>query len=218
MRFIFRTAALFAATVSLCSAAQAEPLISAFIGTPTPTSKLAYFVLDFNDPGPNPETYAFGWHYEGTKTGDDYVQALAAELTGADGFVATLGSGYYQGFGYNGRYHFNHFDPVFGQGSNTGEPNAFWNLWLGFDGATWVNSNFGVSSITLATAPPDPLVPDNQLQTASWIGFRWNPDNAGAPRTPQQVVAVVPEAGTFALLGTGLAIGTVLVRRRQGRR
>ncbi|RYG86720.1 MAG: hypothetical protein EON58_21420, partial [Alphaproteobacteria bacterium] len=81
MRFVAKTlTALVAVSFSLVGVAQAQPLISAFIGTPSATSKTAYFVLDFNDTGANPEIYAFGWYYEGNKTAADFPIALASAL------------------------------------------------------------------------------------------------------------------------------------------
>ncbi|MBC7808426.1 MAG: PEP-CTERM sorting domain-containing protein [Akkermansiaceae bacterium] len=207
MRYVAKTVALLAATISLCSAAQAEPLISAFIGTQTTTSKLAYFVLDFNDPGPNPETYAFGWYYEGAKTGSDFVSELAGSLTGANGFVQTGASGgFITRMGYSGRVLDGNVNPV-----------GYWNLWLGFDGTNWTNSELGSSSITLGDTPT--FSSDGRLNSASWTGWRWvndfNTDAPVAPRTPQQIVVAVPEPGVVTLFGAGLGVGFVLVRRRK---
>lgn len=211
MRFVAKFAALFAATLSLCSMAQAEPLISAFIGTQTATSKTAFFVLDFNDPGPNPETYAFGWHYEGTKTGADFAGALAASLTGANGFVeGRYSSGFVHTFGYNGR-----------QKSSLTEEFGYFSYWLGFDGSDWTGAQFGDQTTTLSDTPVftfNTFTQRDELSGAKWHGWRWvndyRTDIATAPRTPQQVAAVVPEAGTPELFAAGLAGMTLLVRRR----
>lgn len=212
MRFAAKTAALLAAIISLCAVAQAEPLISAFIGTQTPTSNTAYFVLDFNDPDPNPETYAFGWHYEGTKSAEEFPIALAETLTGVNGFQQEFTQfpfgKFFTKLGYDGRAIDSNVSP------------GFWNLWLGFNGTDWTGAQFGVSDITLSDTPQftfNPFTNANELSSASWIGFRFDPGTAGAPRTPQQIV-VVPEAGTLGLLSVGfVGMGVVVRRRRLGK-
>ena len=212
MSCLFRFAAplLCAATFTISCAANAAPLITAFIGTPSPTTNTAYFVLDFNDTGANPEVYNFGWHYDGNKTASDFIVALGTSLTGANGFQQTGGEvGFVTRMGYNGRALFNDFG-----GNNSGDPNGYWNLWLGFDGATWTNSQFGASSITLSGTPT--FDASNKLTTASWTGWRWlrdfTTDTPAAPRTAQ--VAVVPEAGTFALLGVGCWVLSAARRKK----
>ncbi|MBC8136213.1 MAG: hypothetical protein H8F28_10030 [Fibrella sp.] len=211
MRFVAKHVALFAATLSLCSVAHAEPLISAFIGTQTQTSKTAYFVLDFNDPDPGPETYAFGWYYEGAKKAEEFPIALAESLTGANGFQQeftqfSFGK-FFTRFGYNGR----------AIDSNI-SMEGFWNLWLGFNGTDWTNSQFGVSDINLSDTPEfsiNPFSGTSELSSASWIGFRWNPGDAVAPRTPQQVAVAVPETGTLVLFAAGFSALGVVVRHRR---
>lgn len=212
MRF-HKVAALVAASLSLCSVASAAPLITAFIGTPSPTSRQAFFVLDFNDSGANPETYAFGYNYEGSKTAQDFVLALADSVTGVPGFVQTgATNNFVTRFGYNGREKFNDF-----AGNNSGDPNGYWNLWLGFDGATWTNAQFGIADIALSDTPQfstNPFSGTSELSSAKWTGFRWTVGTAAAPRTPQIAVAV-PESGTLLLAIIGAAgTGTLIVRRR----
>ncbi len=215
MRFIlFNRAALVAASLSLVSLAHADPLISAFIGTPTATSKTAYFVMDFNDPGPKPEAYTFKWNYEGAKTAQDFPVALASALTGAKGFQQTgAAANFITSMGFNGRTLFNDF-----AGNNSGDPNGYWNLWLGFDGANWTNSQFGIATINLSNTPSytfNSFTQQNELSSASWIGFRWASGTAAAPRVPQAVTAV-PETGTLVLAfgGACLLLGGIVARRR----
>ncbi|MBC8139932.1 MAG: hypothetical protein H7Y38_00670 [Armatimonadetes bacterium] len=210
MRF-FKIVAVVAASLSLCSVAFADPLITAFIGTPSPTTKQAFFVLDFNDSGANPEVYNFGWNYEPAKTSADFPVALASALTGANGFTEThsddpLFGRFFTSFGFNGR-----------SLSSITTPAGYWESWLGFDGATWTSAGVGASFVTLSDTPA--FDAGNNLVTASWTGWRWVPQfvpgvTTPAPRTAQ--IAVVPEAGTLTLAVLGLATaGTVVLRRRK---
>ncbi len=210
MRFL-KIVAVVAASLSLCSVTSAAPLITAFIGTPSPTTKQAFFVLDFNDPGANPETYAFGWNYEPTKKSADFPTALASALTGANGFTEThrdfsFGR-LFDAFGYKGR-----------SLSSITTPAGYWESWLGFNGSTWTSAGVGASDVTLSDTPA--FDSGNNLVTASWTGWRWVPQfvpgvATPAPRTPQ-IAATVPEAGTLALAVLGAAgIGTVIIRRRK---
>lgn len=210
MRFAAKSAALIAATISLCSVAHAAPLISAFIGTQTATSKTAYFVLDFNDPGPNPETYAFGWYYEPTKKAEEFPIALSQALTGTNGFQQEFT-----------QYSFGKFFDKFGYNNRAIDSNVstdgYWHLWLGFDGNNWTDAQFGVSDVTLsdtAEFTASSFTGKPELSSASWIGYRWDPGVSGTPRVPQQVVTVVPEAGTPELFAAGLAGMSLFVKRR----
>ena len=212
-------AALAALLLALCvaSVAQAQPIISAFIGTPTATSKIGYFVLDFDDAGLTPETYAFGWNYEGTKTGADLIVALQDALTGANGFQqAGAESNFVTKLGYNGRSKFNDFG-----GNNSGDPNGYWNFWLGLDGANWTSSEFGVADITLSDTliyKTNPFTGEESLAGASWLGGRWvkdfNTETAEAPRTPGIAVAA-PEPATLGYEVLGAGCWVLGVRRKK---
>lgn len=198
------------------AAAHADPLISAWIGTQTSTSKVGYFVMDFNDTGANPETYAFGWNYEGTKTDADFIQELAASLTGTNGFVQEgIENNFLTKLGYSGREKFNDFG-----GNNSGDPDGFWSLWQGFDGLTWTSSQFGATDVRLSDTPLytfNTFTGQNELSGSSWHGWRWEPEfapDAPAPRTPLTGV-VVPEAGTLVLGLMGIAGAGLMARRHK---
>lgn len=210
MRFSTTIATVCAATLCAGSLADAAPLITAFIGTPSAATKTAFFVLDFNDSGATPETYNFGWYYEGNKTGADFATALAGSLTGANGFtVSRYPSGFLQSFGYNGRVK-----------DSEVEKFGYFSYWLGFDGATWTESQFGDQGTTLSNTPvysTNPSSSTSELSGASWHGWRWvndyRTDSATAPRTAQ--VAVVPEGGTDGLLALGIAALATVGRRKK---
>lgn len=191
------------------SHAQLTPVISAYVGTQTATSKVGYFVLDFNDAGPTPETYAFGYYYEGTPTDGNLLVLLQNSLTGPNGFQqAGAASNFVTLLGYNGRLHPTAQD----------SPNGYWNFWLSGNGSDWTSSQFGVQGIvfsdTLAYKPDFSNNP--ALYAAPWHGARWVSnyltETAQAPRTPLAAAVAAPEPGTIALL---LPIGLMFVARRR---
>lgn len=218
LRAAFAALMAFALLVLPASVAQAQitPLISAYVGTQTATSRLGFLVLDFNDAGPNPERYAFGYYYEGNPSNATLLQLLQATLTGPNGFQQTgAANNRVSLLGYNNRVKFNDF-----AGNNSGEPNGYWNLWLGFDGVTWANSNFGTRDATFSDTPvfsTNPFSGTQELSGASWHGWRWvgdfNTETAQAPRTPLAASVAAPEPAT-ALLLLPIVAGAVVRRRR----
>jgi hypothetical protein len=223
MRLVFSRVAALLVFVSLFAAgARAqEPVVAAWIGTPTTTSKVGYFVLDFDDPGPNPEVYTFGYYYEGTPTGRDFILALEGALTGANGFRQTgAANNFLTRLGYNGRAKFNDF-----AGNNSGDPNGFWNLWLGFDGLSWTSAQFGAADVTLSDTPVfrrNPFSGTDELAGAKWHGWRWLPDfTTGTARAPRPAFTVgsanAPEPSVALLVGLG-GLLVVAARGRRGAR
>ncbi len=208
MRSLFRLMIALSAVFLAIRIGYSQPLITTTIGDRTSTSKVGYFVLDFDDSGAKPETYAFAWNYEGTKTGTDFLLALQSALTGPKGFqqdgVVFPGLGYaVQTIGYNGR----------NQSSDT-NPNGYWNLWLGIDGKNWTSSQFGSDSVILSDTP---VFTQNELSGSSWQGWRWvndfNTDIAQAPRTPF-LAAAAPEPGMIGYALLSLGCGVLTLRKK----
>ena len=214
--FAALTALVLAFSVPL-AAAYADPRITAYIGAHTATSHLGYFVLDFNAKIADQETYAFAWNYEGTKSDADFLVALQSALTGDKGFTQTGAElNFVTGIGFNGRSKFNDF-----AGHNSGEPNGYWNLWLGPDGTNWTSAQFGAADSTLNDTlvySLNPFTGTQELSGAPWHGWRWvgdfNTEDALAPRTPVSAAAA-PEPASLLLAilgGTGLF---ALTRRKK---
>lgn len=208
MRFVFKGA--WRATVTgllfllagAASPGRTEPLITQTVGT---GSNLSYFVLDFQDNTPNP-SYAFGYRYDGAKTGGDLVDAFVRDA----GLGATFGS-FFQpndfviGFAYDG-----HARPAPGQSP---PPDFFWSYWTGTNGTDWTTASVGLRQRTLTNG--------------SWDGWSWTTfdpatfDPVSAPRTPQaQAAQVIPEPGTAFLAGAAVLglLGTGSFRERLRRR
>ena len=208
------------ASFALSGAARAQaPLITSWIGTPSATSKIGYFVLDFNDVGPGPEVYTFGWHYEGSQTDSDFIVALQGALNGPGGFEQTGAPGsFISKLGYNNRTKFNDFG-----GNNSGEPNGFWNLWLGFDGQSWTSAQFGADLVTLSDTPVftfNPFTNANELSGAQWHGWRWVGDFLIETAQPPRPVfaSSAPEPAILPLMALALGTGYLALRRRAPRR
>lgn len=178
-----------------------------------------FFVLDFNDPAPNPETYTFQYNYTSTTSGADLIRGLEAALGGPsrpNGFVQTgAQNNFVTRLGYNGRE----------IASNTpGNTFGYWNLWLSFDGTSWTSAQFGARDVTLSDVPvysTNPFTGQQALSGAKYHGWRWVQDyrteSPQAPRTNAAIAAVVtaaPEPGALAL--ALCVVPTVaLVRRRK---
>ena len=187
--------ALFLA--AFCSSpAKTEPLITQFVGT---GSSLSYLVLDFQDNTAIP-SYAFGYRYDGTKTGGDMVDTLVRDA----GLGVQFGS-FFQpndfviSFAYAG-----HVQPQPGPS----DPNFFWSYWLGTNGLDWTPSPVGLR--------------DRVLSNGSWDGWSWSTfdpntfDPVSPPRTPQVSGTAVPEPGALPLMGSVLmGVGSVAVLRRR---
>lgn len=178
-------AALLVLTLS-CAPGRTEPLITQYVGT---GSSVSFLTLDFQDNTPNP-SYAFGYRYDGAKTGGDLVDAL---IQGA-GLNVGFGSffqpnDFVNSFAYDG-----HVQPQPG----TPAPDFFWSYWLGTTGNDWSAAPVGLR--------------DRALTNGSWDGWSWTTfdpvtfDPLSQPRTPQAPLpaSAVPEPGTLPLAGAAL--------------
>ena len=189
---LFPAAAVLLLTGATAAHAQTfTPLLTSTVGS---GSEESFFTLDFQDGTAN-HNYAFGYKYDGAKTGADFLAALAADtplqVDYVPGFTPTSGNDLgvaVNRFAYNGH-------------SEAGFENAYyWSYWLGTDGQNWTYSGQGASG--------------SKLSNSSWDGWSWDVNNTDpAPLTP----AAVPEAssavslGVLALLGAGV----IAVRRKK---
>lgn len=161
-------AGMFLATGPAAAFLESDVIWSGAAGSGSNTS---YVVFDFG-----PDSYAFKYSYEGTKSGYDMMTVLAAEISGLDlqfsffGGEAFLGSVAYPPY------------PATGGGT------IWWAYWWSTDGENWGFAGSGASSRTLTDG--------------SWDGWSMVPDFdtwATPPNAP-----VVPEPLTGIVLGVGL--------------
>ena len=181
----------------------AEPLITQYVGT---GSSVSFLTLDFHDNTLNP-SYAFGYRYDGAKTGGDLIDALIGQAGLNVGFGSFFQpNDFINSFAYQG-----HVQP--GPGAS---PDFFWSYWLGTNGNDWSAAPVGLRN--------------RVLTNGSWDGWSWSTfdpvtfDPLSQPRTPQVSgpAPVVPEPGTLPLLaGAALAVFGAhgfLPRRRNSRK
>ena len=165
------------------------PQITQTVGT---GSSESFLTLDFQD-GTTDHNSAFGYFYDGAKTGADMLAALTAGTSLNIGYYPGYGPGDSSGvlvnsFSLNGH-------------TKTGTNTDYWSYWLGSDGQTWNYSGVGASG--------------RSLTNGSWDGWSWDANNANlAPLTP----AAVPESSTVCLFATGLlGLACTAIRRRAAR-
>ena len=160
------------------------PLLTQTVGSGANES---FLTVDFQD-GTAIHSYAFGYFYDGGKTGADL---LAAVSSGAGlGTTYLFNGGAVNGFSFDG-----HSEAGF---TNTN----YWAYSLGTDGQTWKSSGSGIKG--------------RPLSNGSWDGWSWDVSNANPfPKTPS--AAPVPEASSAVSLGalTLLGLGTMAVRRKK---
>ena len=161
------------------------PQITQTVGT---GSSESFLTLDFQD-GTTDHNSAFGYFYNGTKTGADMLAALAGGTNLNVGYDPNYSPGNPSGvlvtsFSLNSH-------------TETGGDVNYWSYWLGSDGQTWNYSGVGASG--------------RSLTNGSWDGWSWDVNNADiAPLTP----AAVPESSTVCLLSIGLIGLAVMVIRK----
>lgn len=189
MKLHFLSAAILLATGASAVHAQTfTPAITQTVGT---GSEESFFTVDFEDGTAN-QSYAFGYKYDGNKTGGDLLAALAAGTPLQVGYYPGYGptNAFVQSFSFNGH-------------TQTGAGNNYWAYWQGTDGQNWTFSDVGASG--------------RGLTNGSWDGWSWDADYskppfpAPAPLTP----AAVPEASSVVSLGLLLGFGVIALRRKK---
>lgn len=169
-------AALGVLLTALSSAAHAQTFTPQITQTVGSGSQESFFVLDFQD-GSVDHNYAFGYFYDGAKTGADLISALSS---GANLGVSYLYSGgVVNGFSFNG-----HSEAGF-------SGDGYWSYWLGTDGQSWKSSGVGIKGRTLSNG--------------SWDGWSWDANGSNLP--PVTPAAPVPEASPTVSFGLLLALG-----------
>lgn len=166
------TAVLVIAGVSAAHAQTFTPLLTQTVGT---GSEEAFLTVDFKDGSQN-DSFAFGYKYDGVKTGTDLLNAFAP-----DGLMTQY---IYSGRAVNGFTFGGHTEAGF---AATG----YWAYYKGTDAQNWAYSSVGV------TAP---------LTNGAWDGWAWAPQsNAVPPITPAAVpeASSAVSLGILALLGAG---------------
>ncbi|MES2464518.1 MAG: PEP-CTERM sorting domain-containing protein [Armatimonadota bacterium] len=174
---------------------QITPRIETTIGS---GSSISYFVLDFLS-GPTPQSYAFAYRYDGTKTGGDMLDALALGSAGTAKpltFTFTDYGGelkrFPDGFSYDGK-------------SLTRPSNfsSYWSYWNSTNGVTWTEAQVGLDT--------------RVLTNGAWDGWSYALNGVTvAPRTPLVATAAAPEPGTLTLFAAAAISGAgVIVRRRR---
>lgn len=206
-RGLISTLAAFATLISpLCAA----PVVSFddityWVGS---GSNRAALVIDWND-GTSVESYAWGFRWNGTATGEDMLRAIAGFI-GTDSTPATPdGTGdtaltlYTQTFAGFGVAVFQLDYLAHAQGGFEPDAEGYWAYYVGDDSGTlpseWSFSDLGMG--------------DRVLSNNDWDGWSWAPDFEGeAPGVP--VAAAIPEPGTILLFALGVS---ALLCYRRGR-
>lgn len=151
------------------------PQITQTVGT---GSLESFFVVDFKDGTAN-DSYAFGYRYDGVKTGADLISALS---TGAGlGATYLFNGGAVNSFSFNG-----HSQAGF-------ENNAYWSYWLSPNGQSWKYSATGIKGRTLSDG--------------SWDGWSWDANSSDLPPVTPSASAPVPETATAVSFGLLLVLG-----------
>lgn len=178
MKNITTFAALAALFATLSGAARAQTFTPQITQTVGSGSLESFFVVDFQD-GTVDHNYAFGYFYDGAKTGADMISALSSEA--GLGVTYLYSGGVVNGFSFNG-----HSEAGF---SNDG----YWSYWLGSDGQHWKSSGVGIKSRTLSNG--------------SWDGWSWAANGANPLPVTPTASAPVPETATTVSFGLLLVLG-----------
>lgn len=155
-------------------------------------SNRAALVMDFKNGGPS---YVWGYQFSGSKTGQDMIQALAADAaTGISIQITSYSFGdALTGFSF--------------KGNNVGGFNPGSAGYLSYylaDGSSSAPTSWTSSSVGMG---------GRQLNNNSWDGWSWAANfNPSAPST--SFVAAVPEPLSVGILGVGIA-GLAARRRRR---
>ncbi|MDF3130521.1 PEP-CTERM sorting domain-containing protein [Kiritimatiellaeota bacterium B1221] len=152
----------------------------------------AGFVIDFND-GTTNQSYAWGFRWDGSQTGEDMFQAIVAADPNLTATASNSGFGFYvSSITYNDEVDLHTSD----LGANGGTADEWWTYYTA-DGsstlpAAWTASATGADTRTLANN--------------SWDGWSATVDNAWPGSTPDSPLNAVPEPSAIVLLLAGVGL------------
>lgn len=181
-------------------------------------SHQAGLVIQWSD-GNTPQSLAWGYRFDGVKTGEDMFRAVVAADPRLFAYTDQFSWGYAAyGIGYDADG-----DGVIGTGYTTGATpddalandsddrwrtgwltNGYWSYWTGSDGseaAGWASASFGMS--------------DRTLGDGSWDALSFAPAPNWTADPPSGIEAAVPEPGSLLAVAGGLA--AFAWRRSRGR-
>ncbi len=182
-------AALGVLLVTLSSTAHAQTFTPQITQTVGSGSNESFLVVDFQD-GAVDHNYAFGYLYDGSKTGADLISAVSSGV--GLGVTYLYNGGVVNGFSFSG-----HSEAGF-------DANAYWSYYLGKDGQSWESSASGIKG--------------RALSNGSWDGWSWDVNNSDPLPVTPAVSVPVPESSTTASLGLLLTLGMggfLAARRRK---
>lgn len=187
LAFCITLAVAFAAVASASAALTFDDIqIETWVGSGTNKSVL---VVDFG-----PESFAFGYNFDGAKSGWDMISDVAANTDLEIAHNIQFGGPVVYSIGYHGyllSYDSLNYDPD--------NPSHWWEYWTSPDGAVWQSSWVGCQ--------------DRELADGAWDGWTFSPPWPN-PSTPPH--APVPEPSSVLALCSliGLAGSTKLLRRK----
>jgi hypothetical protein len=156
-------------------------------------SNQAILVMDFND-GINPQSYAWGYRWDGTATGADMIAAIDA----ADSRLVTDRPDFGWGVFLNSAQYDANGDGAF-EHVGAEYPSGWWSYWTAEGGNSWTEVSFGMSARTLVNG--------------SWDGWSYvvGSNTETAPSDPVAAGAV-PEPFSLGVLSLGVL---ALIARRK---
>ena len=182
MKFTIFSIAAFSLMAAAAHAQTFTPLRTATVGSGTEET---FLTIDFMD-GTQNDSFAFGYKYDGTKTGADLLNAFTSS-----GLITQY---IYNGAAVNGFSFDSHSEAGFAA-------SGYWAYYKSPNGQTWSYSPKGVTG---------------SITNGGWDGWSWAPNShASAPITPQtDPVPEVSSVASFGLL-LMLGLGSVAVQRRR---
>ncbi len=179
---------ILAGMIALCAASAGaltfdQVLVETWVGT---GANEALLVVDFG-----PASFAFGYRFDGQKTGFDMISDIAAATDLDFNDNTEYGGHLIDMFSYQGYY--------LSYDSHTWSNTHWWEYWTSPDGEAWASSWVGCG--------------DRVLSNGAWDGWTWSPSWPEVGTAPD--VPLVPEPSPLVAMCSfvGLA-GAKLLRRK----